>query len=64
MIKPPCGECPDNGCGNHSNRDRYLEYAEQCEQVRKKNFDRCMVDGYTVGEVIKSKRSSRRYGKR
>lgn len=59
-MKAPCKTCPDKGCGNHANCERYQEYRQKCDEIRLKKANERLLDGYQVGEVVKEIKSSRR----
>jgi hypothetical protein len=54
--KPPCGDCPDKGCGRHGKCEKYLEFrARQDEIIRKKELGRQAGD-FLAEATIKTMR--------
>lgn len=59
-MKSPCGDCPDKGCGKHSECEKYQEFDKERQAERKKNYNERMIDGYILDDVVKSKRKYER----
>lgn len=59
-MKAPCFKCEERHSGCHAECEKYLDYQDHCEAVRLARVKEQLVDGYEVGEIVKSIRSSRR----
>ena len=38
MIHAPCKDCPDKGCGRHSQCERYLQYKKDFQAFKKQIY--------------------------
>lgn len=60
----PCRDCPDKGCGNHSNCEKYKEWYEEWEKKKavvygNRDKER-LVESFQVDNVIKTVRAMNR----
>ena len=62
-LDPPCGTCPDRGCGKHANCEAYLDWDRQNRERREAGRTKSMLDGYSADEVRKSRMTVLRYRK-
>ena len=62
-MKAPCLECEEAGCGKHGECEKYQAYDAQRKAINEKRQQEAMVDAYVTEEVLRAKRSSRRYRK-
>ena len=56
----PCFSCPDKGCGNHGNCEKYLAYDASNKARRKATAAEAMLTGYTGAEIYKARMTVRK----
>ena len=61
----PCKECPNKGCGRHSECETYLAYFQKNRQIGEKKINTIILSEYTVESILKAKHGgAHRLGKK